>query len=90
MKDEVEHIDKQQVELDLDLDPAINQRLNRKFDLHVIPFLFGIWYGRSTPQLRRRTVTDTDRTLMGTIGCLLSSSRFTAILSQLPCKGSRE
>lgn len=25
------------------IDPAIHKRLNRKFDLHVIPFLFGIW-----------------------------------------------
>lgn len=65
MKDEVEHIDKVQAGLDFDLDPALNQRLNRKFDLHVIPFLFGIWYGRSTPHLRRRTVTDTDRNSHG-------------------------
>jgi hypothetical protein len=28
----------------VDVDPAIHRRLNRKFDLHVIPFLFGIWY----------------------------------------------
>lgn len=28
----------------VDTDPAIHRRLNRKFDIHVIPFLFGIWY----------------------------------------------
>lgn len=28
----------------VDIDPAIYRKLNRKFDLHVIPFLFGIWY----------------------------------------------
>ncbi|KAI3392297.1 hypothetical protein diail_5905 [Diaporthe ilicicola] len=27
----------------VDIDPATHRRLNRKFDLHVIPFLFGIW-----------------------------------------------
>ncbi|KKY29560.1 putative mfs transporter [Diaporthe ampelina] len=26
-----------------DIDPAVHRKLNRKFDLHVIPFLFGIW-----------------------------------------------
>jgi hypothetical protein len=29
----------------VDTDPAIHRKLNRKFDIHVIPFLFGIWYG---------------------------------------------
>lgn len=28
----------------VDVDPAVHRKLNRKFDLHVIPFLFGIWY----------------------------------------------
>lgn len=28
----------------VDIDPAVHRKLNRKFDLHVIPFLFGIWY----------------------------------------------
>ncbi|KAG6355294.1 hypothetical protein INS49_003255 [Diaporthe citri] len=27
----------------VDIDPAVHRKLNRKFDLHVIPFLFGIW-----------------------------------------------
>jgi hypothetical protein len=26
-----------------ELDPAIDKRLDRKFDLHILPFLFGIW-----------------------------------------------
>ena len=25
------------------IDPEINKRLDRKFDLHIIPWLFGIW-----------------------------------------------
>lgn len=60
MEDKVEHSHKEQPDLDFDFDfdPIINQRLNRKFDLHVVPFLFGIWYGRSTPHLRGLSVTD--------------------------------
>lgn len=42
LESHVEHLRREQTRLDLD--PAINRRLNRKFDLHVIPFLFGIWY----------------------------------------------
>lgn len=26
-----------------ELDPAIDKRLDRRFDLHILPFLFGIW-----------------------------------------------
>lgn len=43
MKNHIEHVQKDQTVLELD--PTIDKRLNRKFDLHVIPFLFGIWYG---------------------------------------------
>lgn len=32
----------------VDIDPAVHRKLNRKFDLHVIPFLFGIWYDTYT------------------------------------------
>lgn len=30
-------------------DPALEARLNRKFDLHVLPWLFGIWYFNPIP-----------------------------------------
>jgi MFS family permease len=30
-------------ESQLPLDPTLNHRLNRKFDLHILPWLFGIW-----------------------------------------------
>lgn len=40
-KEHVEHLRAEQAHLDLD--PLISKRLNRKFDLHVMPFLFGIW-----------------------------------------------
>lgn len=26
-----------------DTDPALDKRVTRKFDLHIIPWLFGIW-----------------------------------------------
>lgn len=26
-------------------DPALEARLNRKLDTHILPWLFGIWYG---------------------------------------------
>ena len=27
-----------------ELDPAIDKRVTQKFDTHIIPWLFGIWY----------------------------------------------
>ncbi|KAI6340704.1 hypothetical protein MCOR31_011577 [Pyricularia oryzae] len=36
-------IDKEAVGEHLELDPVIDKRLDRKFDLHILPFLFGIW-----------------------------------------------
>lgn len=33
----------EQVETQYDIDPAIEKRVTRKFDLHIIPWLFGIW-----------------------------------------------
>ena len=30
--------------LDETFDLALDKRLNRKFDLHILPWLFGIWY----------------------------------------------
>lgn len=41
--DHVEELRKEQTRFEID--PSIDRKLNRKFDLHVIPFLFGIWYG---------------------------------------------
>ena len=29
-----------------DFDPALDRRLNRKFDLRILPWLFGIWYSK--------------------------------------------
>jgi hypothetical protein len=30
--------------LDETIDLALDKRLNRKFDTHILPWLFGIWY----------------------------------------------
>ena len=27
-----------------DFDPSLDKRVTRKFDLHILPWLFGIWY----------------------------------------------
>lgn len=29
-----------------DIDPAVEKRIVQKYDLHIIPWLFGIWYDR--------------------------------------------
>jgi len=34
-----ETVDEEQVYLD----PQLDKRLDRKFDLHIVPWLFGIW-----------------------------------------------
>ncbi|TLD32803.1 hypothetical protein PspLS_00254 [Pyricularia sp. CBS 133598] len=36
-------VEKDTVGEHLELDPVIDKRLDRKFDLHILPFLFGIW-----------------------------------------------
>ncbi|ELQ33418.1 hypothetical protein OOU_Y34scaffold00946g12 [Pyricularia oryzae Y34] len=36
-------VDKEAVGEHLELDPVIDKRLDRKFDWHILPFLFGIW-----------------------------------------------
>ena len=28
---------------DVDIDPALDRAITRKFDLHIIPWLFGLW-----------------------------------------------
>jgi hypothetical protein len=33
-------VDSEQIEEN----PELDRRLNRKFDLHILPWLFGIWY----------------------------------------------
>jgi hypothetical protein len=33
----------EQVETQYDIDPIIDKRVTRKFDVHIIPWLFGIW-----------------------------------------------
>lgn len=47
-KHDVAHIEKAASPLatstDIIEDPALEARLNRKFDLHILPWLFGIWY----------------------------------------------
>lgn len=42
----VEELSREQTHVDID--SAVHRNLNRKFDLHVIPFLFGIWYDTYT------------------------------------------
>jgi hypothetical protein len=29
--------------------PELDRKLNRKFDLHILPWLFGIWVCRASP-----------------------------------------
>lgn len=29
--------------LDAEIDPQLSKRLDRKFDIHIIPWIFGIW-----------------------------------------------
>ena len=36
-------IEKLSPEEPYDTDPALDKRVTRKFDLHIIPWLFGIW-----------------------------------------------
>lgn len=37
------HFDKEIASDPLEFDPVLDKRLDRKFDLHILPFLFGIW-----------------------------------------------
>jgi hypothetical protein len=32
------------VDIQYEVDPVIDKRVTRKFDLHILPWLFGIWY----------------------------------------------
>jgi hypothetical protein len=32
------------IALDGTIDIALDKQLNRKFDIHILPWLFGIWY----------------------------------------------
>jgi hypothetical protein len=32
------------VDIRYEIDPLIDKRVTRKFDLHILPWLFGIWY----------------------------------------------
>lgn len=41
-KPDVERIEKA-ITADLPVDPQLDRRVNRKFDLHILPWLFGIW-----------------------------------------------
>lgn len=38
----VEETDSNELE-DLEIDPALDRAITRKFDLHIIPWLFGLW-----------------------------------------------
>jgi hypothetical protein len=40
---DVGHDEKQLDTENGELDPIIDKRLDRKFDLHIVPWLFGIW-----------------------------------------------
>lgn len=43
-KDGDERVEKNgSVEAHYEVDPVISKRISRKFDLHIIPWLFGIW-----------------------------------------------
>lgn len=43
-KAEESHIEKLRAEeRDYEIDPIVDRRITRKFDLHIIPWLFGIW-----------------------------------------------
>jgi hypothetical protein len=56
-KDEDMHVEKTATaESQYEIDPDIDRRVTRKFDLHILPFLFGIWLfafiGQSPPASR--------------------------------------
>ena len=38
-----------------DFDPALDKRLNRKFDMRILPWLFGIWYSQNISSLDSET-----------------------------------
>ncbi|KAL9617523.1 MAG: hypothetical protein Q9160_007681 [Pyrenula sp. 1 TL-2023] len=45
IKAEESHIEKLRTEeRNYEIDPIVDRRITRKFDLHIIPWLFGIWY----------------------------------------------
>lgn len=50
---EVAHIEKQLMEDGPLANPLLDKRLNRKFDLHILPWLFGIWYSSPTDSHRK-------------------------------------
>lgn len=43
-KADANHVEKlRQQQSHADIDPELDRRLNRKFDLQIVPWLFGIW-----------------------------------------------
>lgn len=44
-KPEESHVERiRQSQAHYEIDPVLSKRLDRKFDVHIIPWLFGIWY----------------------------------------------
>jgi len=48
------------ITLDETIDQALDKRLNRKFDLRILPWLFGIWYF-ATPHCSRPILSENSR-----------------------------
>lgn len=44
VKEDVVHAEKAIGTLPGEDNPELDKRLNRKFDLHILPWLFGIWW----------------------------------------------
>jgi hypothetical protein len=43
------------IALDETIDIALDKQLNRKFDIHILPWLFGIWYFATTHHVKTTT-----------------------------------
>lgn len=43
MEDNKAHVEKQEVIGQAEIDPEMDRRVTRKFDTHVVPWLFGLW-----------------------------------------------
>ena len=76
-KSDIEHNEKAAAEEPWVENPALDKRLNRKFDLHILPWLFGIWY-----RLRPSTLPRPERVADGQISG--SSPSSTAATSAMP------
>lgn len=53
-KPDISHVEKLREEQAMsEIDPDIDRRVTRKFDLHIVPWLFGIWSAYTYPYSSR-------------------------------------